>query len=245
LDNTFKDLFGKIPHVWFDLYARFLPGMVAVALFFAVLNEQPTPALLAQQGVCRCFGTAKQLQATVKCIPIATSSAYAAPRPLIVWSDSAGRLVILALIAFLIGHLFQPMSSAIANCCPFFFNSNRKKCRNDQIVSKAYAEMIGMLSTAIVTLVMLILALVLCTAMSHCEIRCCGYLWLSLVGVFSVFGALERRCAMNRKIRESLAQQLKSTMSLSHPKHLSWSSCWLFRWHCERKIRSAKAEKKG
>ena len=108
---------NKMPFVYFDWYARMLPGMVAVASY--------------------CYIEGKYINA-----------------PEISWKQ----LVLYAVIAYIAGHIIQPVSSFFVKLfIKKFFEENQEKYIETQLnnnlnfyfdkVEKAYAEAVGMFST--------------------------------------------------------------------------------------------------
>lgn len=111
-------LMEKIPDIYFDWYARLLPGAIGIALFFHMSNSTPT--------------------------------------------ISASYLVLYAIIAYVSGHVVQPAASMIVGLLQLAIKTDEdtyakaKADPNNQNlvdkVSKAHAEAVGMLSTAMILL---------------------------------------------------------------------------------------------
>lgn len=107
-----ESLAGKIPDVYFDWYARLLPGSIAVAYYFFVSDTTP--------------------------------------------SITASYLFLYAAIGYAAGHIIQPPSSFLIRTFKRVLRSDEDKYnsvktdisldRQSRLVSKVYAEAVGMLS---------------------------------------------------------------------------------------------------
>lgn len=150
-----KDLFNKIPDVYFDWYGRLIPGIIAVFFYFYNSNTKPTVTL--------------------------------------------SYILVYAIIAYTIGHIIQPLSSLILNFLQTIFKTDNKlysKAKKKPElysltlkVSKAYAESIGMLSSAI----LIILIMILTKKVDTISI---------LVVIYFILSTIERTIARKRKIED-------------------------------------------
>lgn len=148
-----EKLVDKIPDVYFDWYARLLPGAIAVALYFYVGTATP------------------EISAT--------------------W------LFIYVAVAYVAGHVIQPLSSLCVGGIQKLLRSNEaayeKAKKNTALagpvakVSKAHAESVGMLSTCY-------LVVVVAFQLSNWGL----IVWLLIV--YFLLASFERAWARKRKI---------------------------------------------
>ena len=155
-----KPLIQKLPDVWFDWYARFLPGSLGLTLYVLVEKQ----------------------------IPVELSGTY---------------LVLLALLAYLIGHILQPISGFIVKQIEKTFKNEQKyesaKQKNAQSnemirkVSKAHAEASGMMS-CFFAVIFTIFASSICNRTI--------ITWLVILALYFLVASYERVYARNRKIND-------------------------------------------
>lgn len=159
------DFFKKLPDLWFDWYARFLPGIFGLLTFLIIYLKDLDLKDLAYLK-----------------LPV---------------------LLLLLLIAYIIGHIIQPISSFIVKRIEFCYHNEKKyiKAKQDKKVSrlllkkvsKAHAEANSMLSCFFMTLINLIYYY---TSKSGFSIILLCFL------IFFILFTFERTSARNRKINE-------------------------------------------
>lgn len=159
-------LLDKLPDVYFDWYARVLPGIISIIYYFYITNAT--------------------------------------------FNNCESNLFLYAVISYVAGHSVQPISSFCVRKLNKFYKTDEsvyKKARMDNSlysltnkVSKAYAESVGMVSTAI--LLFIIFAFYILHLIPTGEFTCDKIL-ISIISIlFFIFSSIERILARKRKIED-------------------------------------------
>lgn len=158
MNEEIKSLTDKIPDVWFDLYARLIPGCIGI-IFYVVTFSVNYEFLI-------------------------------------------NNILVLLFLAYLVGHFIQPLSSGLVN----IWMKNIAK-RKTNIVSKAYAELVGFNSVLIISLILLILSIIKNNYLKLFEFLTTDYVFLILLVIFSILNVLLRRKALLRKLSQRIDKQ--------------------------------------
>jgi hypothetical protein len=151
LNEKTSSLAEKIPDIWFDLYARLIPGLIALFIYLFTFDK-PVTFLIDN-----------------------------------IW--------LMLFTAYLAGHIIQPFSSGLLNLF-----DKKLQAKKIPIVSKAYAELVGLFSCAIISIIIFFMYLLQNKFPSTYNYFCNKY-WNGIF-IFILFAitTIIRKKALNRKL---------------------------------------------